>query len=476
MRGLTALSLLLLPLAGAVQAGPVEDGEALFTRGARPGAPPPQVTTAGGTVLPATALPCAGCHGRDGGGGQAEAGLRPPPIVWSALSRPASLRPSYDEPLLLRAVVQGTAAGGRTLDAVMPRYGLSLEDGRALAAYLRALDGIAVPGVEERSLRVALLLPPGRPGEAFAAAFEAALEGAAPDGVFGRRVTVVRAAAARARDASEEARRLLDAGVLALVSALPGGVNEDVLSIAAAERVPVLSARAGLARPGGSFALLPGAAEEAIALLRQAGDPGKALIVAGDGAAERRLAASIADRVGDLGEAVPPIGSVHDLPRRAEGASAVLLLLGPDSLPEAAALLRGQNMPLLVPGAVGGSAAQAAAAALGRPVLAGFGVPPEEGEGMSRTRFAASGAASSGLTGRLGHAAGEVLVEALRRAGRRLTRERLVAAFAAEPFEPGSLPQIRLVNGARPRAERILVVRIDGEGSVLRASDNKAAE
>ncbi|MBK1662861.1 hypothetical protein, partial [Paracraurococcus ruber] len=212
------------------------------------------------------------------------------PIAWPALARATPDRPAYDEAGLLRAVAQGLAPGGRVLDSAMPRYALTLEDGQALVAWLRALEARQVPGVSEDRIRLGLLLPPGGRGEAFAAAFAAALEAAAPIGVFGRRVERVTVPEG---DPAEAVRALEAAGVLALVSGLPEEAQDAALAAAAAARIPMLAVRAGTVP--GAHALLPGAVEEGTALLRVLPDPGRAAILAAD-AAEARLAARIAER------------------------------------------------------------------------------------------------------------------------------------------------------------------------------------
>ncbi|MBO1075016.1 c-type cytochrome [Roseomonas marmotae] len=477
MHRLTALPLLLLPLAGPVQAGPAEEGEALFTAGARPGAPAPRATASRGATMPATALPCSGCHGADGGGGRIEAGVTPPPVLWSSLSRPAPGRPAYDAPSVLRAVSQGLAPDGRGLDPVMPRYALTMQDGQALLAYLRALDARGVPGVEEDLVSLGLLVPAGPLGQGFAAAFGQALSAAAPEGVFGRRITLRQMEVADWREAPAATRRLLDDGVLALASALPGEANEGALAVAAGARVPILSARAGLASSPLSFALLPGAVEEGVAALRLAPEPGRTLILVSGAAAEQRLAEAIAGRVGQTAEADPRIVTPAVLPGAMAGSTGILLLLPPSRLGEIAATLRQGQISLFVPGAVGGAGIQAAAAAAGQPVVVALGVPLEAGEGMAARRFAASGAARLGLPGRLGHAAGEVFVEAMRRSGRRLTRERLASVLEGpEAFETGSLPQQRLSGAARADAGRIAILRMDGAGTVTRAAGTATAE
>jgi hypothetical protein len=121
---------------------------------------------------------------------------------------------------------------------------------------------------------------------------------------------------------------------------------------------------------------------------------------------------------------------------------------------------------------VAGQAVPAVAAALGRPVTVGFGLPQGGGRGLAGQRFATAEAARGGIIGRLGHAAGEVVVEALRRAGHGLTRERMAAARASrDAFETGSLPPLRLAGGPRGAgAETVWLLQVDGEGRVRRGS------
>lgn len=462
-----------LASAGAPKEGAPEEGEAIFTRGARPGAPAPRATAGAGMSLPATAMPCAGCHGADGGGGRLEAGLRPPALAWSVLSRPAPGRPAYDEALLLRAIALGFDSGGRALDPAMPRYALSLEDGRALLAHLRALDARTVPGVEAAAVHLGLLLPPGPGGEAFRAAFADALAAAAPDGVFGRRIVWHPLLAADATDPAARLAALGPEGMLALVSALPEPVNAPLL--AAAGRLPVLSARATLAEAPQRHALVPGAAEEALALLRRLPRPERAVILHGGDAAGQRLAEAITGRLEGAGEAPPRLADARTSPAGLDEAEAILLL--PPARSGAAFLAAlggiGQSLdqPLLAPGSLGITALRTAAAAAGRPVLAAFAVPLAGGAGAPAERYATSPAARAGLAGRLGHAAAEVMVEALRRSGQRLTREGLAAVLEApEGFEPGALPRLRLAGPGQPGslARQPLLLLIDGEGGARR--------
>jgi hypothetical protein len=101
----------------------------------------------GGEVVevPASALPCAGCHGRDGRG-IPEGGVSPSDVTWGALTSPDGVthesgraHPPYTEDSLKRAIAAGTDPAGNTLQVVMPRYRMSPEDMNELVAYLKGL-------------------------------------------------------------------------------------------------------------------------------------------------------------------------------------------------------------------------------------------------------------------------------------------------------------------------------------------------
>ncbi len=148
-----------------------------------------------GAEVTAAALPCAGCHGRDGKG-RPEGGVTPSDLTWDALSRPYQLaepgsrrHPPYDERTLKRAITLGIDAGGQALQAAMPRYRLTQEQADHLIAYIKTLGREADPGVTPDRLRLGILLPP----EPEAAAVRRALDAAAArlnatGGLYARRL------------------------------------------------------------------------------------------------------------------------------------------------------------------------------------------------------------------------------------------------------------------------------------------------
>src|SRR5262245_60804895 len=108
---------------------------------------------AGSLRVPATRVPCASCHGRDGLG-RPDAGVVPSDITWANLTKPYGLRhdngrthPAYTADAVIRAVTAGVDPAGNALDAAMPRYALDDAVARDLVAYLQRLGDDADQGV-----------------------------------------------------------------------------------------------------------------------------------------------------------------------------------------------------------------------------------------------------------------------------------------------------------------------------------------
>jgi ABC-type branched-subunit amino acid transport system substrate-binding protein len=124
------------------------------------------VTGPQNTEVPAAILKCVSCHNSDGRG-KAEGGVYPTNIRWSELTKPYSVilpggreRPSYSERLLIRAITTGLDARGNQLSETMPRYRLSHQQASDLIAYLKDLDFQHDPGVNDDSITVGVVLPP----------------------------------------------------------------------------------------------------------------------------------------------------------------------------------------------------------------------------------------------------------------------------------------------------------------------------
>ncbi|MGE8066963.1 ABC transporter substrate-binding protein [Pseudomonas sp. NPDC089569] len=117
------------------------------------------------TLLPASSLPCANCHGADGLG-RPEGGVRPPDLTWSRLTSTYGQQqingrtyPAYTEATFARAVQEGRDPGNNRLDSAMPRFVLSMNDQRNLTAYLKRLADDRDPGLTPDTLHLGTLLP-----------------------------------------------------------------------------------------------------------------------------------------------------------------------------------------------------------------------------------------------------------------------------------------------------------------------------
>ncbi|WP_207215823.1 c-type cytochrome [Pseudolysobacter antarcticus] len=112
------------------------------------------------TVVPATLLPCANCHGDDAHG-KPEGGVRPADITPVALTRSLTLgsrsRPAYTPSLLKRAITMGLDSAGNPLDNAMPHFRLTQQDARDLLAYLDVVGSVSQPGIGDDRIRINVL-------------------------------------------------------------------------------------------------------------------------------------------------------------------------------------------------------------------------------------------------------------------------------------------------------------------------------
>jgi mono/diheme cytochrome c family protein len=95
--------------------------------------------------VPASAVPCASCHGEDGKG-QTQGGKLRPDITWEQLADPEGhdhqsgrSHPAFTEDSFAAAVSRGVDPAGNRLDPTMPRYDLSKGGLADLIAYLKRL-------------------------------------------------------------------------------------------------------------------------------------------------------------------------------------------------------------------------------------------------------------------------------------------------------------------------------------------------
>ena len=190
---LAAVALTLLAYQGAPTAQTratrpdAKAGERIYREGVLPSGEPVRASTQGDLAVEGAQLNCASCHRRSGFG-SSEGAAYVPPVTGAALFRekgsngvdlfrrlfqevqPARQRarlrdprprPTYTDESLAVALREGRDPAGRELDPLMPRYRLSDEDARHLAAYLKSLSAAPAPGVDASDIHFAAVVTEG---------------------------------------------------------------------------------------------------------------------------------------------------------------------------------------------------------------------------------------------------------------------------------------------------------------------------
>lgn len=259
-------------LAGALELTAEEAaGRRLYREGLGAGDTPVEARVGpAGTAMPASVLPCAGCHGRDGRG-RPEGAVRPPEITWRRLT---TGRPAYDAASLARALGEGLDPAGERLDPAMPRFVMGWRDLANLGAYLKRLEEDLDPGLHEAQLRLGTLLPSDGPlaaaGKTVGALLQATLDELnQAGGIHGRRLELVIADPGPDRAAAEAALAgLLDADVFALLAPLAPALEGRYGELLAPREVPLVGPLPEADGEDGPlvFAPLPGLREQLFAL------------------------------------------------------------------------------------------------------------------------------------------------------------------------------------------------------------------
>ena len=160
------LLIISLPIRAGSATGSSQHGRLIFFQGERDSAEALTANVGAAAIpVPATALPCVGCHGRDGQG-RPEGGVRPSDITWFNLTKEyggttvmGRRYEAYDEFSFLMAVTEGIDSAGNKLDSSMPRYNIARQDARDLIAYLRIIQDDFDPGVSKDELVFGSLQP-----------------------------------------------------------------------------------------------------------------------------------------------------------------------------------------------------------------------------------------------------------------------------------------------------------------------------
>ena len=497
------LSLVFFVVASAAQ--DAQNPSAAATRGGQiylsgtgsNGIPIETVTGEGNVTVPAAILRCVNCHGRDGRG-KPEGGIYPSDIRWSELSKPYAMttmsgreRPPYSDSLLIRAITMGIDSGGNRLNVAMPKYQLTREQADDLVAYLKVLDNILDPGITEQTIKIGVILPPAETfggmqralRETLLAAFQRVND---EGGLYGRKILCVLNTAPEFSRAESFQKFIQQEQPFALVESFIAGDEGAINSCLEENGIPLIGAislYSGVAAPINRYAfyLLSGIPEQSEALVRfaatnQRTKAARALVVydeqEGIQAAIDRIMQE-AERVG--WERPQPVNLKENRswsPLLENGSVDTVLWLasGKDLDDFFRAAAAKQAFPLvLAPSAFVGPEIYEAPKQFSGHLFLSFPMLPsdqtKEGEieflGLARTGQFSQGNLAERLSAL---SAANLLIYALQKAGREVTREKIVKILEnLYRFETGQTPPLTFGPNRRVGANGAHIVGIDLE-------------
>lgn len=469
----------------------------------------------GDAEVPASVLPCASCHGPDGEG-RPEGGVTPPGITWESLTKPYGVtrgsgrrRPPYTAATLARAIGEGVDPAGQKLLAAMPRYRMTREDMDDLVAFLKVLGKDSDPGITDTTITLGTFVAPsGRLagiGEETRAVLATLFDGInGQGGIFNRKVVLRALRPPHPGEATDAGRRLEQEGVFALVGGVMDEPDRSAVELAEGREIPwvgpiVADPEAWSPASRFVFYLFPGTREQALALVSFAARDlpqadRRAAVLHPDTAAARSIAEPLAERCRSSGwGSVARIGYPPGLPEFArlaregkdEQITAVFFLGSGGALKEllGAAAEQGWTPRMFVLGSLAGREVLAIPAAFDRRVFLAFPTTPpspDPAEGRDSLSLLDRRTLSPphGALQLWAYTAGKILVEGLRLAGRRLTRERLVDALEGlYEYDAGLTPRVTYGPNRRIGLQGATIVAIDSRRQTLvRVSDWIALE
>ena len=452
--------------------------------------------------VPGSTLPCAGCHGLDGQG-KPEGGVVPSNLSWEILTKPYEVtqasgrkRPPYTERALEFAITRGLDPGGNKLHPAMPSYQMAREDLADLVAYLKRVGQDRDPGLTEKSITVGTIVPTrgelSGVGQAIRATLTAFFDEVnSRGGIYNRKVELkfIETADTPAATAASLRRSLQDEQVFALAGAFTSGADSEIAALADELDVPVigpLTLSPQTARPLNRhvFYLLSGLEEQARALVSYAsqklqGDKSGVLVVYPESELSAGVIAAVKDQCLKNGCGPVETEGYRRAQFDAQGLAVklgktgkqVVLFLGAGG--EAIALMKEADKlnwsPAVYLPVAGGSGIMEAPLSFNRKIYLAFPTSPSDqtGDGVGEFRALAAkyNLPKTHLATQLSvMGAAKILVEALKRAGKDVSREKLIETLEGfNQFATGLTPAVTYGPNRRIGASGAYVVTIDLE-------------
>ena len=237
--------------------------------------------------VPATTVPCAGCHGRRGEG-KTEGGVTAGNLTWSNLIKPyGHTHPTgrkhapFSEASFANAVVRGVDPSGNNLVVAMPRYRISIEDMNDLIAYIKRLEFDRDPGLTAETIDVGVPLPANpalaETGQSIKQALTAYFDELNTNGGIYNRKIKLHFTDPSTTDLSAALRALTNQNpIFAFIGGISAGADKQLATFAREEEIPFIGPATLLPdveHPPNRyvFYLLPGVGEQAAALVNYAG-------------------------------------------------------------------------------------------------------------------------------------------------------------------------------------------------------------
>jgi ABC-type branched-subunit amino acid transport system substrate-binding protein len=460
------------------------------------------VAVMGEVDVPASTLTCAGCHGARGEG-KTEGGVTAGELTWKHLTKPyGHTHPNgrkhgpFDELSFIRSVANGVDPAGNTLLVAMPRYQMMQDEMSDLIAYVKRIEADRDPGLTEQTITVGSVLPAHGPLAETGAAMRDVLLAYFDNvnshgGIYSRKIDMRVAESGADADATAAGVKEFIAReqVFAFVGGVSAGAEGEIAALVAEREIPFVGPLALLALTGAPFNrqvfyLLPGVTEQARSLVAfTASKPGltksRAAVVVSEGTLITAAAVAAEMQAEKSGW-----GTVERYAYKAGGFDGAQLVrkLRQDNVGVVFFFGQGGDVAAFVKEAtavgwiphilllgtlVGRDLIDAIPQTLSNKLFLAFPTVPEDitQGGMSEFRALREKYkfASRHLTSQLlAFAAAKVFVEALKRAGQDLTREKLIVALEGfYDFETGIVPRLTFGPNRRVGSAGAYIVGID---------------
>jgi len=453
--------------------------------------------------VPGRTMPCANCHGLDGQGNP-EGGVVPSNLTWEALTKPYGVthpggrtHPPYTDRALARAITRGLDPAGNKLLNVMPHYQLSQEDLGDLVAYLKQLGKDRDPGLTENSITIGTTIPARADlagiGQAIKAVTTAFFEEVnSRGGIYNRKIELkINETSYPPKTTSAIVKRFIqDKQIFAMTSAFTAGADKELAALMDNLHVPLIGPltlypQGGFPLNRHVFYILSGIDGQARALVNFACQrmPDKragVLIVYSDDQMTKVVLEAIKDQCQKNGCGPPETYSYphadSDVPtfaaRLKQTSKSVIFFLGTGR--EAIALMKEAtelrwSPTFYLPGAVAGNEILEAPPSFGQKIFISVSSSPDEQTAEGIEEFRALAAKHKLPAHHLGvqksvYSAVKVLIEGLKRAGKDLSREKLIQALEGlYEYPTGVTPAVTYGLNRRIGAMGAYVVTIDLE-------------